>query len=325
MVYIFISYVHDDRQELAEELKNALEAGQQHKVFIDLDNNQDSEKSKKVRERKIEACDLFVILVTDASNESKWVYREFKLAEQYNKTVFPIKIDSGLPPHLLDYHAIEHKGSDLTPIIREMELAAIEIERRKERSLWRNTLVLVAVFAGIIIAYLLMRPQIDNLLYEAFAPTLFPTARPPRPTTTPIPRFYPIEGGGELVFSRTTVDVMDLHDEDIFLLDLETGEETQLTNNPEDNDFPAWSPDGSRITFETNRDGNYEIYVMNADGTEQTRLTNNEGNDRRPTWSPDGTQILFQSNRDGNYEIYVMNVDGTDQQALTEGNYSGVL
>ena len=39
--------------------------------------------------------------------------------------------------------------------------------------------------------------------------------------------------------------------------------------------FPAWSPDGSKIAFESGRDGNLEIYVMNADGSGQTRLTNN--------------------------------------------------
>ena len=38
---------------------------------------------------------------------------------------------------------------------------------------------------------------------------------------------------------------------------------------------PSWSPDGNKITFYSNRDGNSEIYVMNADGTGQTRLTNN--------------------------------------------------
>ncbi len=36
--------------------------------------------------------------------------------------------------------------------------------------------------------------------------------------------------------------------------------------------FSAWSPDGTKIAFDSRRDGNFEIYVMNADGTNPTRL-----------------------------------------------------
>ena len=58
---------------------------------------------------------------------------------------------------------------------------------------------------------------------------------------------------------------------------------------------PAWSPDGTKIAFTTDRDGNFEIYVMNADGTGQTRLTNNAAADDEPAWSPDGSKIAFTS------------------------------
>jgi len=77
------------------------------------------------------------------------------------------------------------------------------------------------------------------------------------------------------------------------------------------------SPDGTRIAFQSNRDGNYEIYVMDADGSNQTNLTNNPADDMFPVWSPDGTKIAFMSNRDGNWEIYVMNADGSNQTNLT--------
>ncbi len=80
---------------------------------------------------------------------------------------------------------------------------------------------------------------------------------------------------------------------------------------------PAWSPDGNRIAFATDRDGNFEIYLMNADGTGQTRLTSHPAADRNPAWSRDGKQIIFQSNRDGNEEIYLMNADGSQPTRLT--------
>jgi Tol biopolymer transport system component len=80
---------------------------------------------------------------------------------------------------------------------------------------------------------------------------------------------------------------------------------------------PAWSPDGTKIAFATNRDGNYEIYTMNPDGTGPTRLTNNTSSDYEPAWSPDGTKIAFATNRDGNDEIYTMNADASNQTRLT--------
>jgi Tol biopolymer transport system component len=61
---------------------------------------------------------------------------------------------------------------------------------------------------------------------------------------------------------------------------------TQLTDTPDDEMTPAWSPDGTRIAFATDRDGNYEIYVMQTDGTQPVRLTNNPGFDGGPAWRP---------------------------------------
>jgi Tol biopolymer transport system component len=78
------------------------------------------------------------------------------------------------------------------------------------------------------------------------------------------------------------------------------------------------SPDGSRIVFQSVRDGNQEIYVMNADGSEETRVTDNPAHDAFASWSPDGSKIIFETNRDGNWEIYVMNADGTDQTRITD-------
>lgn len=80
---------------------------------------------------------------------------------------------------------------------------------------------------------------------------------------------------------------------------------------------PSFSPDGSKIAFTSDRDGNDEIYVMNADGTEQVRLTNNQAWDWQPEFSPDGSKIAFTTDRDGNVEIYVMNTNGTNQVRLT--------
>ena len=73
-------------------------------------------------------------------------------------------------------------------------------------------------------------------------------------------------------------------------MDADGGNQTSLTNNPGSYFQPAWSPDGDKIAFTSNRDGNPEVYVMDADGANPTSLTNNPGSTTEPAWSPDGSQ-----------------------------------
>lgn len=83
---------------------------------------------------------------------------------------------------------------------------------------------------------------------------------------------------------------------------------------------PAFSPDGSRIAFVSQRDGvgNAEIYVMNADGTGTTRVTNDPLSDGRPAFMPDGQSLVFHSSRTaGKQQIWTVNVDGTGLTQLT--------
>jgi TolB protein len=92
--------------------------------------------------------------------------------------------------------------------------------------------------------------------------------------------------------------------------------------NPDRQNYLAqWSPDGTKLAFTSNRDGNPEIYIMNKDGSGLRRITNNPGIDEAPTWSPNGNQIAWVSDRTGQPKIYVMNSDGTGQRLLVSDCY----
>ena len=95
-----------------------------------------------------------------------------------------------------------------------------------------------------------------------------------------------------------------------------TGTEVNLlrrTNNPAFDTEPAYSPNGNRIAFQSDRNGNWDIYTVNSTGSPNlTQITSNTANDRDPNWSPDGSRIVFSSNRGGgNEQIWEVGSTGT--------------
>lgn len=107
-------------------------------------------------------------------------------------------------------------------------------------------------------------------------------------------------------------------DYDAYIVD-EAGATVNLTVDPADELGPSFSPDGRRVAFHTDRDGNWEIYILAADGSGLTNVTEHQASDRSAAWSPDGTRLAFVSGRDGSDDIFVMDVDVGVAVNHTEG------
>ena len=108
--------------------------------------------------------------------------------------------------------------------------------------------------------------------------------------------------------------------EDLWVIDLATGAERQLTDSPDtDEASPDWSADGRRIVFQGDlaEPGNYDVYSIRPDGTGLRRLTRSAAFDGDAHVSRDGDWIVFGSDRTGNAEVYVMRSDGSGVRRVT--------
>jgi len=86
----------------------------------------------------------------------------------------------------------------------------------------------------------------------------------------------------------------------------------QLTDTPDRDTSPEFSPDGTKIVFDSNRDGQRNIYVMDVDGTNRVQLTTGSIN-FDPSFSPDGSKIVFASTRfsgGGRQDVWLMDATG---------------
>lgn len=80
-------------------------------------------------------------------------------------------------------------------------------------------------------------------------------------------------------------------DNEIYLLTAE--KLTQLTDNDWQDEYPVWSPDGTRIAYTANPQGNYDIFYMQADGSGITQVTDLSTQEKEPAWFPDGKSIIY--------------------------------
>ncbi len=83
------------------------------------------------------------------------------------------------------------------------------------------------------------------------------------------------------------------------------------------NSYPAPSPDGSTVVFQSNRTGVFQIYSIKADGSDVRQLTNLQDASYGPSYSPDGKLVAFAHGSGGKSDIYLMANDGSGVHPLT--------
>jgi TolB protein len=137
---------------------------------------------------------------------------------------------------------------------------------------------------------------------------------------------------------RTRGYVWPLHPYDIFVANPDGSGLHPLTDRLGYDAEATISPEGSRILFTSDRDGDLELYTMHADGTDVRRLTFDEGYDGGAFFSPDGGRIVYRAHhptapaeledyrsllrdnliRPGRVELWLMDADGTNRRQITD-------
>ena len=102
----------------------------------------------------------------------------------------------------------------------------------------------------------------------------------------------------------------------IYVLPIEGGTPRKVTSKVPSY-WHGWSPDGKRLAYCAERNGNYDVYTISTNGGKEKRLTTAEGLDDGPEYSPDGKYIYYNSYKSGHMQIWRMESDGKNQEQLT--------
>ncbi len=98
---------------------------------------------------------------------------------------------------------------------------------------------------------------------------------------------------------------------------LPAGEPTPFIVTTREESRGSWSPDGTAIVFNSERDGEMNLWTRAADGSTR-RLTSGPGGDYQPQWSPDGRSIVFFSARSGNLDLWVVDAETAALRQVTD-------
>lgn len=93
---------------------------------------------------------------------------------------------------------------------------------------------------------------------------------------------------------QIAAETLENGNQDVWVVDVNSGTRVRLTSDPATDVLPVWSPDGTQVAFSSYRAGNTDVFVRRADASSaEIRLTSEPQNERVCDWSPDGQHILY--------------------------------
>ncbi|SVB96000.1 uncharacterized protein METZ01_LOCUS248854, partial [marine metagenome] len=108
---------------------------------------------------------------------------------------------------------------------------------------------------------------------------------------------------------------------EVYTMDRDGSNQVNLTQHPDHDIEPQFSPNGFDFLFISNRDGNDDIYFAELEWyggytrysiVNEMNVSNHHNYDGQPQFSPKGSSIVFESTRDGTYEIYLFDIGGSN-------------
>ena len=110
---------------------------------------------------------------------------------------------------------------------------------------------------------------------------------------------------------------------EIYIMDTDGRQQVRLTQHPDADFQPVWSPTGEQILFVSNRDGVRDLYLIDSNGKNVKRVFKKIATRQQPAWSPDGKQIAYLGNKGDDWAIYLATLDGKEKRLSWCGRSGG--